>query len=143
MVQGRRAAGLLLVLLGVALVAWSALQGNVRVGLFLVIPFVYGTGILPFLGFVLLAVGGFLWLTAGFERVHAAPGWQPYAPDPPPADRWDDARPGERRAKHGGFVLLGPIPIAWGSGTRLMPWLLVLGIGLFLLLFVLPLLLAR
>lgn len=144
MASGRRNAGLVLVLLAVGLLAYAAFQGDLRVGLFLIVPYVYGTGILPFLAFVLLMVGAFLWLTAGFERVRAAPGWEPSSPDPPRAGGWEDARDDERpRTRSGGFVLLGPIPIAWGSGKRLMPWLLVIGIGLFVLFFVLPLLLAR
>lgn len=130
-------------LLALGLLAYSALQGDLRVGLFLVVPYAYGTGLLPFVAFVLLAVGGFLWLTSGVERLSPAPAWESSSADPARAQRWDDAEGDGPRARHGGFVLLGPIPIAWGSGKRLMPWLLAVGIGLFLLFFLLPLLLAR
>ena len=129
MPSGRRVAGLLLVLLGVALLAWSALRGDLRVGLFLVVPFVYGTGLLPFVGFVLVLVGAFLALTAGFERIAPEPGTRFEAPQ------------AERRTRHGGFVLVGPLPIVWGNDRRLLPWLVLLGVALVVLMLALPMLL--
>lgn len=156
MAMGRRQAGILLVLLGLGTLVWSALQGDLRVGLFLVIPYAYGTGLLPFLGFVLLMVGAFLWMTAGFERVR---GWEgqedAYASRAEPRRPvWDAAPPprgdlggsgaaprAQRRVKHGGFVMLGPIPIVWGNDKRMLPWLILLGLGLMALMVFLPLLL--
>lgn len=151
MTSRRRQAGLLLVVLGLALLVWSALQGDLRVGLFLVVPYVVGTGLLPFLGFVLLVAGAFLALAAGFPRAAGDAAWEPADAAPPPPgrdarrDAWEGpggARAG-RRAKHGGFVLLGPIPIVWGNDRRMLPWLVLLGIGLVVLMLVLPMLLAR
>lgn len=131
MASGRRVAGQLLVLLGVGLLVYGAMRGDLRVGLFLVIPYVYGTGLLPFLGFVLLMIGGFLWLTSGFQRI----GTEGYAPASDQRDAWEPrgGGTGERRTKHGGFVLLGPIPIVWGNDRKVLPWLVAAGVALFVL----------
>lgn len=145
MASGRRQAGILLVLLGLAALVYAAFQGDLRVGLFLIIPYAYGSGILPFLGFVLVMAGAFLWMTSGFQRIHAQEGDYDYrgGPEPPRAhspDLGGGAR-SERRVKHGGFVMLGPIPIVWGNDKRMLPWLILLGLGLFALMLFLPLLL--
>lgn len=132
MPPARRVLGAALALLGLGLLAFAAVQGDLRVGLFLIVPYLYGTGILPFLGFLLLLAGGVLALTAGVERAPAGPAWEAAPP----------ATGGARaRTRHGGFVMLGPIPLVWGNDRRMLPWLVLLGLGLVLLLLALPTLL--
>jgi uncharacterized protein (TIGR00304 family) len=141
MASGRRTAGIVLVALGLGLLAYSAFRGDLRAGLFLIIPYLYGTGILPFLGFALLLVGGFLVLTGGVERVAAGPAWDYVPPERRGTDEPSTGGTTRARTKHGGFVMLGPIPIVWGNDKRMLPWLVALGLGLFLLMLFLPMLL--
>jgi uncharacterized protein (TIGR00304 family) len=139
MASGRRSLAIGLVALGLGLLAGSAFRGELRVGLFLVIPYVYGTGLLPFLGFALLLVGGFLLLTTGVEREAASS--REYAPPQRTEMDPDATAPGaRRRTRHGGFVMLGPLPIVWGNDRRLLPWLVLLGVALLLLMLLVPML---
>ena len=119
-----RALGLASILAGGLLIAYAAAQGNVRVGLFLVVPFVYGTGLAPFLGMLLVMAGLFMLAASAFAGAL-----------PPSGGEWVE---GERRAgsRSGGVVLLGPIPIVWGSG-RVLPWMVAAGAALLVLALVL------
>lgn len=151
--NGLRKAALLSLLLGLAAIAYGAAQGDVRVGLFLIVPFVYGTGPWPFLGMLLLMAAGVLWFMGtarelgGFTSVSSPPGYgraeRSHGPGPAYADRTDtryadeDAPRGERRVKHGGVVLLGPIPIVWGSERRILPWMVAAGAAMLVLWFLL------
>lgn len=103
---------------------YAAAAGDVRVGLFLIVPFVYGTGITPALGMFLLmaaAVLYFLGTARGSARA------------PPPLS--EGGMVGEQRAttKHGGIVLVGPIPIVWGSDRRVLRWMIAAGAAMLIL----------
>ena len=130
-----RALGLASLLAGGLLVAYAAMRGDVRVGLFLIVPFVYGTGLAPFLGMLLVMAGLFMLAVSSFTGML------------PPRGAWaeDDGRAGppaggaasgerwQSRSRHGGVVLLGPIPIVWGSDRRILPWMVAAGAALLLL----------
>ncbi|HVM45587.1 MAG TPA: hypothetical protein VM582_06590, partial [Candidatus Thermoplasmatota archaeon] len=64
-----RAACYAALLAGIGLLAYAATQGSLRVGFFLIIPFVYGTGGAAALGMLLLMAGLVLWF---FARVREA-----------------------------------------------------------------------
>jgi uncharacterized protein (TIGR00304 family) len=110
----RALAGLALAALR-GLLAYGALQGDVAVHLVVVVPVVTGTG--PWAaGGALLAVAGaagWLWTGARSATRRAEPGYRP--PDPPPDAAPEEPRQGEARARGGGVLLIGPIPVAWGS----------------------------
>lgn len=113
-----RLAAFALIALGVALLLVAAARGDVRVGFFLVIPFVAGTGLLPFLG-TLALMAGVLMLFLGAAAPHARRDVQPEA-----GAAWE---PGRERSS-GGVILLGPIPIVWGSDRRILPWMVAAGV---------------
>jgi len=100
-----RASGILAALLalaGIACLAAAAAQGSLHVGLFLIAPFVYASGGWAFLGMMLLVAAAIAATLGGFSRVERA------------------------SVAQGGLVLVGPIPIVWGSaGVR--RWMLALG----------------
>jgi uncharacterized protein (TIGR00304 family) len=117
-----RALGLASLLAGGLLLAYAATTGDVRVGLFLIVPFVYGTGLAPFLGILLVMAGLFMVAASSFAGVL-----------PPRGNgEWVE---GERRveSRSGGVVLLGPIPIVWGSDRRILPWMVGAGVALLVL----------
>lgn len=117
---GRVVSGLAL-LAGLGLSAWAAIQGDLSVHLFLVVPVVSGSSGPAALG-MLLAMGGLVgWVLTGFPARAREPGGSQPSARPPPGDQASDGsgRPpsGEtgRDTRGGGIILLGPIPIAWGS----------------------------
>lgn len=104
----------LLALAGLACLVTAAAQGQVHVALLLVVPIVYATGALPFVGMLLLVAAVVAWTLGALPRVEraaVAPGTQS----------------GRVERKGGGVVLLGPIPIVWGSSPGIRKWMLVVG----------------
>lgn len=120
-----RALGWGLVAAGVVLLAMAWAQGNVRVFLVLVVPVVVVEGPLGVLA-VLAVVAGLVALFAS--------AWAGAVGPAPPEHGQGDAgdRPGPTaeasRRRSGGVVLLGPLPIVWGSDERTvrrLAWLAV------------------
>lgn len=120
-----RAAAFAALLGGLAVLAYAAMQGQLRVGLLLFIPFVYGEGVLALLGFALLMAAVFL----GFARAAASSDATRMEGAPPLKE--GDVRTSERR--HGGVILLGPIPIVWGSDRGIAKWMVLAGAALLVL----------
>jgi uncharacterized membrane protein len=110
-------------LAGAILLAEAVATGGARVYLFLVIPVFTGTTLAFGLSAVLLVLGVFL-IPLAFVREEAAetaaPNPSAPAPSAPPADRGS-----------GGVILVGPIPIFFGSWRRNPPipyrWAVLLG----------------
>jgi len=113
---------------GLALLAYSAAAGEGRVVLFLIFPVFTGSGLASFAGMLLIMLGLFLGFLsmAGFSLPGAASA-------PPPAVA-PSATPASPAKKFGGVVLLGPIPIVFGSDRRVTTAMLVLAIVLTILL---------
>ena len=106
---------------GLGLVAASVATGEAELSLLVVFPVVSGSGGLFLLGALLIAASfliGFLWLLATAGQM--------------PAPRNDGvAAPGEPAGggtKYGGVVLIGPVPIVFGSTRRMALAMLVVGI---------------
>lgn len=131
-------AAALLVGLGVVLLACAASLGEVTVMLVLVVPVLVGTGPWSFLGGLLL-LGGLVaafwaWASRGAPEVGGARA-------PEPRGRGSSAPPqlrATRRTGAGGFILVGPIPIAFGSTRALAATMLLLALAALALVLVLP-----
>lgn len=100
-----RMPGILLLALGIGLVAISVLTGEARVALVVIIPVIYGGGV--------LLLGGILCVIAGlFLLFYSNNG----------AAAQDNGEADEERTEHerkiGGVLLIGPIPIIFGSDKR-------------------------
>lgn len=127
----RVAVAVALVLLGsgAAALAYAASIGQATFALVLIVPVLVGTGPWAFLGGLLVMAGLFL----GFAALASRPAAEvPGAGAPPPPTE-------ERRAA--GFVLIGPVPIAFGSTRALAVAMLVLALLALLLFVLVPLLL--
>lgn len=113
---------------GLALLAYSAATGEGQVVLFLIFPVFTGSGLASFAGMLLIMLGLFLGFLsmAGFAlpATGAAPPPEAAAPATPPSPA----------KKFGGVVLLGPVPIVFGSDRRVTNAMLVLAIVLTILL---------
>jgi uncharacterized protein (TIGR00304 family) len=112
---------------GAGLIVYSAIAGSSTVALLLVFPVVSGSSI-PFLVGVLLVFVGFVVLPFALAGE--------WAEVPLPTSSTPD-RQAESSSAVGGFVLIGPVPILFGSWkkiSRRVRWLLAL-VGAFLLTF--------
>lgn len=135
---GRRVS-LVVLLAGLALIAWGVIRGEVSVHLVVLIPVVTGTGPIATLG-MLATMGGLVgWVLTGLA---------PPARDDRSARRADDARgprqpsdraPGrverETETRGGGVLLIGPFPIAWGSDRSSLIAVIVAAVVLMLVAF--------
>ncbi|HXQ78852.1 MAG: DUF131 domain-containing protein [Thermoplasmata archaeon] len=116
--------------LGVALLVTSVLEGQASVSLLVIFPVISGSSLLFLLGVVLLIVG---FLTLPFALSDA---WErvPLAPSERPTLSSNSGSGG------GGFVLVGPVPIVFGSWkgiSRRARWALALiGAAFFLVVLV-------
>ena len=115
--MARKLASLLLVL-GMISIAAGILTGEGQVGIFIIFPYVAGTGWLILVGVLLVFTGVFLYLMSVPLLV-------------PLSDKVGKRyRKKTMTSRAGGMVLIGPIPIVVSSDARLAVLLLVVGISL-------------
>jgi len=108
---------------GVACIAASVLTGEADVSLFLIFPVFTGSSGLFLLGTALIVfsfIAGFLLLMKG--QLELA-GGNPYAPG---AEAGPEGK--KARTRYGGVVLVGPVPIAFGSDKTMALTMLILGV---------------
>lgn len=123
-----RAASIILFASGMTALIMAALSGEVDFGLVLVFPVIWGTGILSAVGIFMIFAGIFLFYISFFFLI------------PPPVPEYgahiDDITQ-ESRSHAGGVILIGPIPIVFGSDWKTVRMVIILAIVLVLLLLVL------
>lgn len=95
---------------GAALVAAAVAAGDAEVSLFVVFPVISGSGGLFLLGAALVVAGFLAWFLALATAGAVGVPWQD-------TDAHDGTSNG--RTKYGGVVLIGPVPIVFGSTRRL------------------------
>lgn len=134
---GRVVSGLAL-LAGLGLLAWAAIRGDLSVHLFVIVPVVSGSSGPAALG-MLLVMGGLVgWLLMGSPGRGRAPGGSQPSTRPPPGEQASEGSgppPSDetgRDTRGGGIILLGPIPIAWGSDRESLLGVVVAAIVLIL-----------
>lgn len=109
---------------GLACIIAGIVTGEGRAGIFIIFPFVVGTGWLMVLGIVLifLSIAAFLFTGLPWEN---APYMQPGREQP------------SRKKKAGGLILIGPIPIVVSNDKTLALVLLVIGVAVAVILWLL------
>lgn len=95
---------------GVLLIVLSVVEGGASVALFVFVPVVTGSSLAFLLGVALLLVGMFSLPFAIVERWEEEPGSPGPTPPMPAA---------QGQGGVGGFVLIGPVPIVFGSWKNL------------------------
>lgn len=100
---------------GIVVIVAAIVLGQARFALFLIFPVVYGGGPLAFLGGLLVTAGLLLY----FFRF-TAPFRTPDSPLQSPQSAM--------RARKGGVILIGPIPVIYGSEPRVARWMLAAAI---------------
>lgn len=109
---------------GLVLIASAVATGEADVSLFVIFPVFSGSGGLFLLGTLLIILSfilGFLMLAMGQLDAQSVMTWPQGATRP-------EAGPSHVEKEFGGVVLIGPIPIAFGSNRRIALFMLVLGI---------------
>lgn len=110
------------VVAGAAILLYAIVAGQMSFALaFFFIPVVYGSSLAGGMAIGLIVLGFFLWMADLFARAsdHEAGG----GPDDGPGG----GRIAGSEKEFGGVVLLGPIPIIFGSSSRAALYALVIG----------------
>jgi uncharacterized protein (TIGR00304 family) len=131
-----RAVAWSVIALAVILIVVALIVGELKAALFLVFPVLYGVGLLAAAGILLLFVGVILLFASAVPSTDRSQE-KPVIPTEPT----DASQPSvERRTRFGGVVLVGPIPIVFGSDRRTAFWamvamaLILVALALFILL---------
>ena len=146
--NGTLGLGLLMLVGGIALLAWAVSSGDAEFYLVAIIPVISGSGAVFGVG-VLLFMVGLIGTFLGMS-LRAAEGMAEEFGDAPSQMPPRQAQPGHRPqgappppggAEFGGVVFLGPIPIVFGKGPRSNRWMLVASIvfGILMIVFLLGL----
>lgn len=112
-----------LFLSAIGLITVSALIGESQFGLFLIFPFVIGSGPIAMLGIALLFFA-MLILFASFAK-------QLSEGERPSIASTEELHESTQK-KYGGVVMIGPLPIAFGSDSRIAMTMMIAGIIIFL-----------
>lgn len=112
-------------ILGIAFFAFGILSGDVETGVFIVFPFLAGSGIYTFLGFICIFIAILLFIF-GFSRSTS----EDFG-----TNSGEQTQPKKTSVKGGGVVLIGPIPIVFGSSWKIAFILMIAAIILVLVAF--------
>jgi len=113
---------------GIGLIGYAVATGEGNFGLLLIFPVFYGSGGLMALGGLLLFAGVFMSfigfaMDAGYEVV-GMPGIQSMGEH----KATGGPKPTGRKSNVGGVVLIGPVPIVFGSSPRSALWAVIMAI---------------
>jgi uncharacterized protein (TIGR00304 family) len=127
-VRALRWLGPVLLVLGIAAVAYGLSQGQGSLSLFLIFPVVTATGIWSAVGVALIFVG----FIGTFFVLPTVRGRGSTTLTPPTNDAITNEPASPTGRRWGGVVFLGPIPLVFGSDAKIARWMLVVGLLLFL-----------
>lgn len=116
-------AALLLFASGVALIIASISNGEGEVGLFLIFPFIVIQGWIGAVGSLLLVLAIISMFIGLWTSATQFPGQAPDGTDSPTPV----ARP---KRDYGGVVLIGPIPIVFGSDEKIAKSMLIIAVAI-------------
>jgi uncharacterized protein (TIGR00304 family) len=117
---------LLCLILGIVFFAFGILSGNVDAGVVVIIPFLAGSGVYAFLGFIFVFFAILLFMFSFTSSVKL--------------DNFQDGLNEQQSSrktliKGGGVVLIGPIPIVFGSNWKIAIVLMILAIIIIIITF--------
>jgi len=106
------------------------LHGELQTGIFLIFPFISGSGVYAFTGFILIFIAMLLFVF-GFSTDYKS-----YELSDESKINQKESQPTKKMSfKGGGVVLIGPIPIVFGSNWKIAMLLMILTIILILIAF--------
>ncbi len=116
----------ILFILGIALLLIAFIEGEAEAGIFLIFPFIAGSGILSFFGMLLIFLSFILFIFSFSLK----------------SEMQEALIPEKIEKKTGGIVFIGPIPVIFSSDVTIAKILIIVAttiLFLFLLLFLLSL----
>lgn len=106
---------LICLVLGIVFFSLGFFAGEAEAGVFIIFPFISGSGVFPLLGFIFIFISIILY-SFGFMRNITS-----YDSDDVTSEK-------KTSVKGGGVVLVGPIPIVFGSNWKIALVLMVVAI---------------
>lgn len=113
-------------ILGIAFFTIGFLSGGVETGVFIVFPFLSGSGIYAFLGFIFIFIAILLFMF-GFVSSAVSEDFS--------SGYEEQGAPKKTSVKGGGVVLIGPIPIVFGSNWKIAMVMMIVAIILIIVAF--------
>ncbi len=118
---------------GVTLLLYGVSIGEVEVGVFFIMPFLIGSGLTAFIGFLLIMLSFILFFLSRLGEVEIEESLS--AKEPLDTREVFEEKPEKKTSFHGGgVVLIGPIPIIFGTNWKITMVMVVLAIILLLIL---------
>lgn len=118
----------ILILIAIVLLATTVVTGDSEIGIFVIFPFIIANGPLAVLAALMLFAGIVIFM-AGFFTSISIRANDAIERNYPTVD-------GKSERKFGGVVLIGPIPITFGSDRKIARDMIALGIALVILIIV-------
>ena len=102
------------------------LSGDVETGFIIIFPFISGSGIYAFLGFILIVIAIILFMFsfASYDKI-----------DELQNDNYEFKPKKKTSIKGGGVILIGPIPIVFGSNWKIAAILMIIALIIILVYF--------
>jgi len=113
-------------IIGIVFFILGFLQGDVQTGIFVVFPFLVGSGIYAFAGVIFIFIAALFFIFGFSTRIES---------DELSLDQENSQPIKKTSVKGGGVVLIGPIPIIFGSNWKIAVFLIILAIILILVVF--------
>ncbi|KAA0009618.1 MAG: DUF131 domain-containing protein [Thermoplasmata archaeon] len=101
----------LLFIFGIILLVLGFLKGEAGGGIFIIFPFIYGTGIFSMIGIIFIFLSIFLYFLHPFKEMQITEGYE---------------------KKSGGIIFIGPIPIIISSDVKLA-FLVLMAVFIFMI----------
>jgi len=112
-------------IIGIIFFAFGVLSGDVKAGFIVIIPFLAGSGVYALLGFIFVFIAILLFMFSFTSSVKYDN-----------LDTAEEHQPTKKTSiKGGGVVLIGPIPIIFGSNWKITVFLVILAIILIIVSF--------
>jgi uncharacterized protein (TIGR00304 family) len=110
---------IIFVILGIISFVFGIYFGEVKTGIFIIFPYLIGSGISAFLGFIFLFLAVIIFLFGIVSNYNIS------------SNQDDGIEPKKKTSvKGGGVVLIGPIPIIFGSNWKITLVMIILAIVL-------------
>jgi len=113
-------------IVGITFFFFGIISGDVETGFFIVFPFIAGSGIYAFLGFIFIFIAILLFMF-GYTSYYESDEFQ--------TDSYESKPFKKTSMKGGGVVLIGPIPIIFASNWKIAIVLMIIAIIIILVSF--------